>query len=409
MTSDLKKDSAHFRERDKKVLWHPFTQHELWEKEDFPVIVSGEGVYLFDADGKKYIDGVSSLWLNVHGHNRGEINQAISDQLDKIAHSTFLGQSHPLGIELAEKLISISPEGLTRVFFSDDGSTAMEIAIKIAYQYWEQTDHTGPARKYFIKLANAYHGDTIGSVSIGGMDLFHATYKPLLFPTITIPSTDCYRCHKPSEKINCSNGSGCLKELKKALTKGKYKNQIAGVIIEPGVQGAAGMIIQPPGFVKGVRKLCDEHNILMIADEVAVGFGRTGKMFACEQDNVSPDIMAVGKGLTGGYLPLSATITKENIFDAFRGQTHSENTFFHGHSYTANQLACAAALSSLNLFKKDQTLKNVNNRAKQTEKWLKGKISSLEHVGETRQAGLMVGIELVKDKNTKKPLTRQKR
>ncbi|HUT52558.1 MAG TPA: aspartate aminotransferase family protein [bacterium] len=418
--------SRFWRERDRKVLWHPFTQHALWQDEDFPVIVSGEGVYLFDADGNKYLDGVSSLWLNVHGHRRPEIDQAIRAQLDKIAHSTFLGLSHPPGIELAEKLIAIAPPGLSRVFFSDDGSTAMEIALKMAYQYWTQQDPPQPQSSYFIKLENAYHGDTIGSVSLGGIDLFHQTYRPLLFPTITAPCPNCRFCHlgrggaeydktyvphalevifgpRPpmmDTAPGCRAGSGCLAEIDRVLA-GRC-DEIAGVVIEPCVQGAAGMIVQPEGFVKGVHEICDHYGVLMIADEVATGFGRTGTMFACEHDGVTPDIMAVGKGLSGGYLPIAATLTTEDVFESFQGPTHSEKTFFHGHSYTANPLACSAALASLALFEKDRTIKNVEERSRQAGHWL-GRISRMSHVAETKQAGLMMGIALEEDPYGKVP------
>lgn len=387
--------SGEWRQRDRKVLWHPFTQHGLWEDEDFPVIERGEGLYLFDADGARYLDGVSSLWLNVHGHGRTEIDTAIRDQLERIAHSTFLGQSHPPGIELAEKLVEISPPGLDRVFFSDNGSTAMEIALKMAYQYWCQSDPPRPEKKYFIKLENAYHGDTIGSVSLGGIDLFHQTYRPLLFPTIAAPSTVCRPCRAGQERAKrCVSGSGCLAEMERVLQERAH--EIAGVVIEPVVQGAAGMIVQPEGFVAGVAGLCRRYGVLLIADEVAVGFGRTGSMFACLSQGVSPDLMAVGKGLSGGYLPIAATLAKGEVFGKFLGPVHSEKTFFHGHSYTANQLGCAAALASLGIFEKENTVDNVKARARQAAEWLE-RIAALDHVAETRQAGLMIGIGLEQD------------
>lgn len=413
--------SEKWRERDRKVLWHPFTQHQLWRDEDFPVIVAGEGVYLFDVDGKKYLDGVSSLWLNVHGHRRPEIDEAVRAQLEKMAHSTFLGLSHPPGIELAEKLIAIAPKGLTRVFFSDDGSTAMEIALKMAYQYWSQQNPPQPGRKYFIKLAHAYHGDTIGSVSLGGIDLFHSTYRPLLFESIPVHSPYCYRCHLPAAyheydrkylhdhqsrnarriltRADCRGGSNCLIEIEGALAK--RGREIAGVVIEPCVQGAAGMLVQPSGFVRGVRELCDRYNVLMIADEVATGFGRTGCMFACEIEGVSPDIMAVGKGLSGGYLPIAATLTTEKIFEAFFGPAHDVNTFFHGHSYTANPLACAAAIASLEIFAKDQTIDNVRRGTVEAARRL-SRLQKADHVGDVRQLGLMIGIEIEDDPYSRK-------
>jgi adenosylmethionine-8-amino-7-oxononanoate aminotransferase len=393
--------SENFRERDRKVLWHPFTQQGLWMREGFPVITRGNGVYLYDVDGKRYLDGVSSLWVNLHGHNRKEINQAVRKQLSMFAHSTFLGLSHPPGIELAEKLIALAPERLTRVFFSDNGSTAMEIALKMAYQYWQQKDPPEHERKKFVTFTNAYHGDTIGSVSLGGIDLFHAAYRPLLFQTLSVPSPYCYRCPEGVDLSICERkGFACLNNLEHVLSQNAQ--QVIGVVIEPLVQGAAGMLNQPQGFLREVRKLCDRFRVLMIADEVAVGFGRTGRMFACEREGVSPDLMALGKGITGGYLPLAATLTTEQIYEAFLSEIQGERTFFHGHSYTANPLACAAALASLEIFKKDRTLENVLARAKELEKGL-DTFCDLDHVGDVRQSGLMAGIELVRDCATREP------
>jgi len=390
-----------WRKRDRKVLWHPFTQHELWDQEDFPVIVSGQGCWLVDAEGRRYLDGVASLWLNVHGHNRPELNAALEAQLHQLAHSTFLGLSHPPGIELAERLLSIVPPGLSRVFFSDNGSTAVEAALKMAFQYWAQKSPATAGRQTFISFTNAYHGDTVGSVSLGGIAQFHAVYRPLLFPVIQVPAPYCYRCPLKLEPAECDRGKlACLKALQEALeARGP---EVAGVVIEPLIQGAAGMLTQPAGFLRGVRELCDRYGTLMIADEVATGFGRTGAMFACEQEQVSPDLLCLGKGLTGGYLPLAATLATEEIFSAFLGPQHSERTFFHGHSYTANPLACAAAKASLELFEKDQTLMNVRVRAKQLEAGL-AEIQALPHVGDARQKGLMAGIELVRDKLTREP------
>jgi adenosylmethionine-8-amino-7-oxononanoate aminotransferase len=401
MVNNQDKISGGLRERDRRVLWHPFTQQKLWMKEAFPVIARARGVYLYDVEGKRYLDGVSSLWVNTHGHNRGELNHAIRRQLGLVAHSTFLGLSHQPGIELAEAIIKVAPEGLRRVFFSDNGSTAMEIALKMAYQYWQQKDPPDPARKKFITFTNAYHGDTIGSVSLGGIDLFHAAYRPLLFEALHVPSPYCYRCSEGTELAECTrHGFKCLEKLEGMLSE--KQDEIIGVVIEPLMQGAAGMISQPEGFLQAVRSLCNSSGVLMIADEVATGFGRTGRMFACEWEGVRPDIMALGKGITGGYLPLAATLTTENIYEAFLGDMHDERTFFHGHTYTANPLGCAAAIANLEIFKKDKTLENVRARARQLEEGLKD-ISRLEHVGDVRQKGLMAGIELVKDRVGREP------
>jgi adenosylmethionine---8-amino-7-oxononanoate aminotransferase len=390
-----------WRERDRKVLWHPFTQHQLWEEEDFPVIVSGKGSWLVDAEGRRYLDGVASLWLNVHGHNRPELNATIEAQLGQIAHSTFLGLSHPLGIELAERLLTLAPPGLSRVFFSDNGSTAVEAALKMAFQYWVQKSPAAVGRKTFISFTNAYHGDTIGSVSLGGVAQFHELYRPLLFPVIRVPAPYCYRCPFKLEPAACDREKlVCLKALQAALEE--RGPEVAGIVIEPLIQAAAGMLAQPAGFLRGVRELCDRFGTLMIADEVATGFGHTGTLFACEQEAVTPDLLALGKGLTGGYLPLAATLATEEIFSAFLGPQHSERTFFHGHSYTANPLACAAAKASLALFEQDRTLMNVRSRARQLETGL-AEIQTLPHVGDVRQKGLMAGIELVRDKLTREP------
>ncbi len=389
-------DSEHWRERDRRVLWHPFTQQRLWADVDFPVITAGEGVYLEDADGRRYLDGVSSLWLNVHGHKRPEIDEAVKRQMDRVSHSTFLGLSHPPGIELAERLVELTPPGVSRVFYSDDGSTAMEIALKMAYQYHVQADPPAPERHYFVTLRDAYHGDTIGSVSLGGIDLFHQVYRPLLFPAISAPKPDCRRCRvlSPERAEACRAGSGCLDAMDAILSE--RARETAAVVIEPRVQGAAGMIVQPEGFVLGVRKLCDKHGVLMIADEVATGFGRTGEMFACQKEGVTPDIMASGKGITGGYLPLAATMTTEAVFERFLGPTHGERTFFHGHSYTGNQLGCAAAIANLDLFAERGILENVRERAARAES-RRSSFESLAHVGEFRREGLMMGLHLESD------------
>ena len=384
---------------DKKYIWHPFTQMRDYEKEKPLIIEKGKGSYLWDIYGKKYIDGISSLWVTTHGHGRKEIDEAISTQAAMVSHSTLLGLSHPRAIELAKRLVKITPEGLNKVFYSESGSTAVEIALKIAFQYWQQSIEKTPKKK-FISLSNAYHGDTIGSVSVGGIDLFHEIYHPLLFDVYKAPAIDCYRCSYGKRWPGC--GIECLEQLEETIKK--YHHETAALIIEPVVQGAAGMLISPPGYLKRVRELCTEYNILMIADEVAVGFGRTGKMFACEHENVQPDIMTLGKGLTGGYLPLAVTMTTDKIYNAFLGQFDEFKAFFHGHTYTGNPLACAAALANLDLFEKDETLKNLQEKIAALEFGLK-RFLKLSHVGDIRQFGFMAGIELVDDKKTKKPFS----
>ncbi|MDD5771964.1 MAG: adenosylmethionine--8-amino-7-oxononanoate transaminase [bacterium] len=386
-------------EKDKKYIWHPFTQMKDYCSEVPLIIEKGKGVYLYDIYGNKYIDGVSSLWLTVHGHQKKELNDAFRSQLKKIAHSTLLGLSHPAAIELAEKLINIAPKGLTKLFYSDNGATSVEIALKIAFQYWKQKADPEPKKKNFIAFKNAYHGDTVGAVSVGGIGLFHQCYRSLLFKTIFAEYPYCYRC---KEKHNCKNinKSRCVNKLEILIKKNH--NKIAGLIIEPLIQGAGGMIVAPPGFLDEVRRLCDKYNILLIADEVATGFGRTGTMFACERENVIPDIMCIAKGITGGYIPLAATLVKENIYKAFLGDYKEMKTFFHGHSYTGNPIGCAVALANLKIFKKEETLKRLIPKIEYFKNNLE-KFIELEHVGDIRQCGMMVGLELVKNKRTKVP------
>jgi adenosylmethionine-8-amino-7-oxononanoate aminotransferase len=381
---------------DKKFIWHPFTQMQDYRKEVPLVISRGEGNYLIDIYGNKYIDGVSSLWVNIHGHVHPHINQAIKDQVDRISHSTLLGISNVPAILLAKRLVEITPKSLTKVFYSESGSTAVEIALKMAFQYWQQKKSPGLKKTKFISLTEAYHGDTIGAVSVGGIDLFHKVYKPLLFGNYKIPTPYCYRCVFDKTYPECE--LYCLSPLEKIL---KEKNEeIIGLIIEPLVQGAAGMLMSPPGYLKKARELCKAYGVLFIADEVAVGFGRTGKMFACEHEGVVPDIMTVAKGLTGGYLPLAATIATDEIYEAFLGEYSEFKTFFHGHTYTGNPVCCAAALSNLEIFEKEKTLDGLKEKIQLLKNGLKN-YNNLSHVGDIRQKGFMVGIELVKDKKTK--------
>lgn len=382
---------------DKAYVWHPFTQMQQYCKEDPPLIVRGEGGYLFDTKGRKYLDGVSSLWANVHGHCRPEINEAIQKQMEKVSHSTLLGLGNVPSTLLAKKLVEITPAGLNKVFYSDAGATAVEIALKIAFQYWYQVDGGKYKEKQkFVYLDGSYHGDTLGAVSVGGMELFHSLYKPLLFQGYKVPSTYCYRCSLGMEKNSC--GMLCLESLEEVLaSKGK---EIASLIIEPLVQGANGMVISPRGFLKRVRELCSKYGVLMIADEVAVGFGRTGNMFACEEEGVFPDILCLAKGITGGYLPLAATLTTDEIFEAFLGAHEEQKLFYHGHTYTGNPLACAAALANLDLFEKDQVIDGLQPKIELLAKKLTG-FYQLPWVGEIRHKGMMVGIELVQNRDTK--------
>ncbi|MFO1519417.1 MAG: adenosylmethionine--8-amino-7-oxononanoate transaminase [bacterium] len=359
---------------DRELLWHPFTQMKEYEGEEPLIVERGEGNYLVDVEGKKYLDGISSLWVTVHGHRKKEIDEAVKRQIDRVAHSTLLGLSNVPAIQLAEKLLRIVPQNLKKVFYSDSGSTSVEIALKIAFQYFHNRGNQ--KKQKFVTLENAYHGDTIGSVSVGGMDLFHSIYRPLLFDAYKIPRFD-------------------LEWLEKLL-QDKHE-EIAGVIVEPHIQGAAGMLLQPSGFLTKLRALTRKYETLLIVDEVATGFGRTGKMFACEHEGVEPDLLCLAKGITGGYLPLAATLATQAVYDGFYADYAALKTFFHGHTYTGNPLACAAAIANLEIFEEEPVIEQVQKKARLFQELLIP-LSKHPHVKEVRQLGLMVGIELVKDK-----------
>jgi adenosylmethionine-8-amino-7-oxononanoate aminotransferase len=389
-------------EADKRYIWHPFTQMRDYQGMEPVIIERGEGAYLIDIHGRRYLDGVSSLWVSVHGHRCEEIDRAIIEQVGKISHTTLLGLSNPPAIELAKRLVEITPAGLERVFYSDNGSTGCEIAIKMAFQYWQ---HRGAREKTrFISFKNAYHGDTLGAVSVGGIDLFHEAFRPLLFPVLQADAPYCYRCPVGLTWPACA--MACLKSLERILKE--HGEEVAALIIEPLVQGAAGMITQPPGFLSKVRELCTQYGVLMIADEVAVGFGRTGRMFACDHERVRPDLMVLAKGITGGYLPLAATLATEEVYRAFLGELHEFKTFFHGHTYTGNPLACAAALANLEVFEREKTLEQLAPKIDLLARRLE-RFKDLAAVGEVRQQGFMTGIELVADKETKAPFPTQER
>jgi adenosylmethionine-8-amino-7-oxononanoate aminotransferase len=388
-----------YAERDRRHLWHPFTQMSDWLDTRPLVIERGEGNYLLDTEGKRYLDGISSMWVNLHGHDHPRIVRAIHEQLDRLAHSTLLGLASIPSIELAERLAALAPPGLTRVFFSDDGSTAVEVAIKMAFQYWQQQPDARLRRKTrFVALRDAYHGDTLGAVSLGGIEAFHQTFGPLLFPVHRAENAHCYRCPYGLSYPACD--IHCLESMEGILAA--HAEEVAAVVVEPLMQAAAGMIPLPDGWLRRVRELCDRHQVLLIADEVATGFGRTGRMFACEHEGVTPDLLALAKGLTGGFLPLAATLTTDRVFDAFLAPVEAGRQFFHGHSYTGNALGCAAALATLEIFDEERVLERVRERAAQLERRLAG-LRALPFVGDIRQRGLMVGIELVRDRETRKP------
>ncbi|MFZ5800358.1 MAG: adenosylmethionine--8-amino-7-oxononanoate transaminase [Candidatus Omnitrophota bacterium] len=369
-----------------------------WLKEEPLIIEEGNGAFIKDTNGKWYLDGVSSLWVNVHGHHRKELDEALRQQINKISHSTLLGLSNAPAIKLAQELIAIAPKGLKKVFYSDSGSTAVEIALKIAFQYWQQKSPATRQKKSFVRFVNAYHGDTLGAVSVGGIDLFHKIYAPLLFKSFKVNSPYCFRCPRGLKFPDCK--LRCIADAEKIL---KLRHQeIAGLIIEPLVYAAAGMLVQPPGFLKKIARLCHRYNVLLICDEVATGFGRTGAMFACEKEKVSPDILCLAKGITGGYLPLAATLTTKRIFRAFLGEYKERKTFFHGHTYTGNPLACSAALASLELFRREKVIQKLQSKIFRLKSGLE-RFADLSHVGDIRQCGFMVGIELVRDKFSQAP------
>ncbi len=385
-------DKRDYEAIDKLYVWHPFTQMSDWEVSDNLVIESGNGVYLRDTQGREYIDGVSSLWCNVHGHRKKAIDEAIRKQLKKMAHSTMLGLAHVPGAELAERLVDLAPEGLHKVFYSDSGSTAVEVALKMAYQFWQQTSDRGVKRKLttktkFLTFGNAYHGDTLGSVSVGGIELFHKVYRPLLF--------DVYRVPYPEIRSDDSDYESKIMEQveKRIIISG---HELAAIVIEPLVQGAAGMRLSSPRFLRFLSRVCEKHGLLLILDEVATGFGRTGSMFACQQAGITPDFLCLAKGLTGGYLPLAATLTTDYVYKAFLGAPAEELTFFHGHTYTGNPLACAAALANLDIFVKEKTLVKLQPKIELLATGLT-KFERLSHVKAVRQCGFMVGIELAQD------------
>ncbi len=378
---------------DRRAVWHPFTAQARWEEEDPLVVERGEGCWLTTTDGRRFLDGNSSLWVDLWGHDRPELVAAIQAQAAALPHATFLGLTNPPAIETAARLVELAPARLTRAFFSENGAAAVEVALKMAFAYWR---HRGDdQRDLFVCLDNAYHGDTLGAVSVGGFDPFHALYGELLFETRRIATPYCYRCPLGLTHPDCD--LACADTLEDVL--GAEGHRVAAVITEPLVQGAAGIITAPDGHLRRLREICDRHGVLLIVDEVATGFGRTGATFASELEGVEPDLMAVGKALTGGYLPMSATLASEEIYAAFKGEGR---TLYHGHSYAGNPLAAAAANANLQLFVAEDVPATVRAKAEVLRAAL-GAFDGLAHVGDVRQRGLMCGVELVADRDTKAP------
>jgi adenosylmethionine-8-amino-7-oxononanoate aminotransferase len=382
-------------EWDKRFVWHPFTQMREYLRNEPLIIERAEGPFLVDLEGRRYIDGVSSIWVSVHGHGKKAIVDAIKRQADLVCHTTLLGLANVPSIVLAERLVAISPKNLTKVFYSDNGSTAVEVALKMSFQYLR---HKGEDRDLFLSFDNGYHGDTLGAVSVGGIATFHSLFRPLLFKTVRAPSPYCYRCPLKLERTNC--GLSCLAEFEALLRK--YRDRLCAVILEPGFQGAGGIIVQPEGFARVVWEATRREGVMFIADEVATGFGRTGYMFFCDKEGIEPDFLCLAKGITGGYLPLAATLTTEEVYNAFLAEFHEFKTFFHGHTFTGNPLACACAIESLRVFEEERVLESVKEKVAVFSTELL-RFYELSHVGDVRQLGLAAGIELVKERETKQP------
>jgi adenosylmethionine-8-amino-7-oxononanoate transaminase len=403
--------TAELRDLDRRHLWHPFTHQSLWLADDPLVITDADGCDLIDSDGNRYIDGVASIWCNVHGHRVPQIDAALREQLARVAHTTLLGLTNEPATRLAAKLCAMT--GLDRCFFADAGACATEVAFKLAVQYWANVGR--PERREFVGFADGYHGDTVGAMSVGRSPAFQRAFTPLLFPVHVAPAPYEYRfpiadCRLPNDEASSQSAIGnrrsaivrreALANVERLLER--HHATVAAIAVEPLIQAAAGIVTHPPGFLRGLRELADRYGVLLICDEIAVGFGRTGRMFACEHEGVRPDLMTVGKGLTGGYLPLAATLTTSRIHDAFFGEPWSGRTFFHGHTFTGNPLACAAALASIELFATNDVLGNVNARSAELASML-ARLSAHRFVGDVRQRGLMAGVELVADRAAKRP------
>lgn len=384
-------------ERDLKYVWHPCSQMKDYEDLSPIPIESGKGVYLYDVYGKEYIDIVSSWWCNLLGHCNPIITESIKNQLDKLEHVIFANFTHEGAVKLCEELIEVLPKGLMKFNFSDNGSAAVECALKMAFQYYYQTGK--PEKKRFMCLSEGYHGETIGALSVGAMDLYAEIYKPMLMDTIQIEAPDCFRCHYGKKRNACQ--CECFEKAESAFQK--YAHETAAMIVEPLLQGSAGMRIYPPLYLKKLHSLCDKYDVLLIADEIATGFGRTGKMFACDHAEITPDIMCLSKGLTGGYMPMSITVTTEKIYDAFYADYNEGKAFMHSHTYSGNPLGCAAALGVLKVLKEENILETAQINAMYLNKRMHEEFEQHENVGEIRSIGLIHAIEIVEDKGTKKP------
>lgn len=382
-------------EKDLKYIWHPCSQMKDYETLKPIVIDHGKGVYLYDSEGKAYLDVVSSWWCNLLGHSHPAVNAALKAQLDQIEHVIFANFTHEPAIQLCETLTEILPQGLIKFNFSDNGSASVECALKMAFQYQHQSGH--PEKQKFMCLTEGYHGETIGALSVGALDLYAKIYQPMLMDTIRIEAPDCYRCAYGKERGSC--GTECFENAEAQFVA--HAHECCAVIVEPLLQGSAGMRIYPPAYLRKLRKLCDRYNVLFIADEIATGFGRTGRMFACDHAGISPDIMCISKGLTGGYLPMAITVTTQQIFDAFYDDYNRGKAFMHSHTYSGNPLGCAAALAVQKVLREDHILETAVENAPVLKNMLLDALADHPNVGEIRQIGLINAIELVRDKSAK--------
>ena len=388
---------------DLQYIWHPCSQMKDYETLPPIVIDHGKGVYLYDKNGKRYLDVVSSWWCNLLGHCNEKISARMKQQLDKLEHVIFANFTHEPAIQLCERLVQILPKGLCKFNFSDNGSAAIECALKMAFQYQYQTGH--PEKKRFMALSEGYHGETIGALSVGGLDLYAEIYKPMLMDIVRVEAPDCYRCPYGECRDTCQ--CECFQQAEEALSK--YGQEIAAFIMEPLVQGSAGMRIYPPLYLKKLREACDRYGVLLIADEIATGFGRTGKLFACDHAGITPDILCMSKGLTGGYLPMAITVTTQEIYDAFYDDYNKGKAFMHSHTYSGNPLACSAALAVQDILEEEQILEHAAQRANYLHEQLMNALGDHPNVGEIRHIGLINGIELVADRKTKTPFPSEDR
>lgn len=388
---------------DLRYVWHPCSQMKDYEELKPIIIERGHGSYLYDNTGKEYIDIISSWWANLLGHTNQRINEAIKTQLDTLEHVIFANLSHKPAITLCQELMKVLPPGLCKFHFNDNGSGAVEVALKMAFQYHYQTGH--PERQKFMCLTEGYHGETIGALSVGSMDAFSKIYKPMMMDSFHVEAPDCYRCPYGKERTSCQ--CECIEAAEKMFAV--HGHETAAFILEPLVQGCAGMRIYPPLYLEKIRALCDDYGVLLIADEIATGFGRTGKMFAFNYTKVSPDIMTLSKGITGGYMPMSVTVTTQQIYDAFYDDYSKGKAFLHSHTYAGNPVACSAALAVQQIMREDHILEKANDMAVYLHGALEDALGKHPHVGEIRHIGLINAIELVEDKSSKRPYPSQQR